>query len=123
MKSKKLRRLRRTDLLLLPLVNHFIGSIFRSQVKPQSSSLLVERIPSAISYTNGIGQLPVQSAAWWDSCSAKYIPILAKEGIKHNVGGDRMHGGLLVGDPKVTLNWNTLEALVNIGRPGNPIPF
>ena len=84
---------------------------------------LVEGIPSALSYTNGIGRLPVQSAAWWDCCDGKYIPILAKEGIKHNVGGDLMRGGLLVVDPEDTQNMNTLQVLASLGDPDDPMPF
>lgn len=53
----------------------------------------------------------------------KYIPILAKEGIKYNVGGRGMRGGLLAADPTREVGWNTLqELLVNTDNSSDPIP-
>ena len=71
--------------------------------KPSEDTVkqLVEGIPSALSYTNETGQLPVQSAMW-NNHRVKYIPILVKEGIKYNVGGDMMRGGLLVLETQTT---------------------
>jgi hypothetical protein len=84
--------------------------------KPSEDTVkqMVEGIPSSLSYKDDNTQLfPVQSAVW-NTHRIKYLPILAKEGIKHNVGGIDKRGGLLVTDPSVDDNWNTLELLVNI---------
>ena len=62
---------------------------------------MVEGIPSSLSYKCAASQLfPVQSTIWGHTDSIKYIPILAKEGIKHNVGVIDKRGGLLVADPR-----------------------
>jgi len=85
--------------------------------KPQPSidivTALVKGIPEAMSHTNKKDRLPIQTAREWEGVSVKYIPILAKEGIRHNVGGRGMRGGLFVDDPEYCDNWNILELLVN----------
>eukprot|EP00979_Chaetoceros_neogracilis_P016416 scaffold8007_cov263-Chaetoceros_neogracile.AAC.7 len=84
---------------------------------------MVEGIPSSLSYKDDASQFfPVQLAVW-NIHSIKYLPILAKEGIKHNVGGRVKRGGLLVADPRFGHNQNTLQLLVNIGSISNAIPF
>jgi hypothetical protein len=96
-----------------------------SQPSEDTVKQMVEGIPSSLSYKCAANQrLPVQSAMWYTN-SIKYLPILAKEGIKHNVGGIDKRGGLLVTDPSVSHedNWNTLQLLVNIGDDSDVIPF
>jgi hypothetical protein len=95
--------------------------------KPSEDTVkqMVEGIPSSLSYKCAANQrFPVQSTMW-NSNSIKYLPILAKEGIKHNVGGIDKRGGLLVTDPSVSHedNWNTLQLLVSIGDVSDVIPF
>jgi hypothetical protein len=78
--------------------------------KPSEDTVkqMVKGIPSSLSYKHSANQLfPVQSVMW-SSRSVKYLPILAKEGIKHNVGGIDKRGGLLTADPSDGDNWNTL---------------
>ncbi len=60
---------------------------------------LVQGIPDALSIKNEKDQLPIQSVVW-NRNSVRYVPILAKVGTKHEVGGRGMRGGLLVVDPK-----------------------
>eukprot|EP00979_Chaetoceros_neogracilis_P000352 scaffold81_cov164-Chaetoceros_neogracile.AAC.1 len=69
--------------------------------------------------------LPVQSALWGHTDSIKCLPILAKEGSKHNVGGRDKRGGLLVVYPGSYYKWNTLQLLVHItvDDASNAIPF
>eukprot|EP00979_Chaetoceros_neogracilis_P016980 scaffold10170_cov277-Chaetoceros_neogracile.AAC.1 len=96
-----------------------------SQPSEDTVKQMVEGIPSSLSYKCAADQLlPVQSAEW-NRNSIKYLPILAKEGIKHNVGGIDKRGGLLVTDPSEPNedNWNTLQLLVRIIDPFNVIPF
>ena len=80
---------------------------------------LVNSIPDALSFKNEKGQLPVQSAVWHDA--VKYIPILAKEGIKHEIGGRGMRGGLLVADPEDDFGKNSLQLIVGMYNVYNPI--
>jgi len=44
----------------------------------------------------------------------KFIPVLAKEGIKHEVGGRGMRGGLLVVDSITAANLNALQLLAGM---------
>eukprot|EP00979_Chaetoceros_neogracilis_P000181 scaffold56_cov195-Chaetoceros_neogracile.AAC.4 len=93
--------------------------------KPSEGTVkqMVEGIPSSLSYKDDNTQLfPVQSAMW-NIDSIKYLPLLAKEGIKHNVGGEDKRGGLLAADPSDGDDWNTLQVLVNSSSPSNAIPF
>ena len=81
------------------------GALYRVHVhetKPSIDALkeMIQGIPGAPSFKNGKDQLPIQSVAWKHD-AVKYIPILVKEGIKHEVGGRGIRGGLLVlEDPK-----------------------
>jgi hypothetical protein len=60
-------------------------------------------MPSSLSYEDEYGTLPILSAVRYKK-SVHYVPLLAKEGVKHNVGGDDARGGLLCDD-------NVLELL------------
>ena len=64
--------------------------------KPDNETLkqMITSVPSSLSYRNEDGQLPIQSAVWEDG-SVRYVPLLAREGLKYNVGGDDERGGLL----------------------------
>jgi len=82
---------------------------------------LLEGIPDALFFTAKDGRLPIQIAVF---DSVKYLPILAKFGIKHNVGGRGMRGGLLLADPTTPQHehWNALKYLVCLGdKKGGPI--
>ena len=64
--------------------------------KPDEDTLLkiIDNVPSSLSYEDEDGWLPIQRAAL-NKESVHYVPLLAKEGVKHNVGGDDARGGLL----------------------------
>ncbi|GFH57164.1 hypothetical protein CTEN210_13640 [Chaetoceros tenuissimus] len=69
---------------------------------------VVKKFPSVLSYEDEDedGHFPIQTAAITDGF--QYVPILAKEGMKHKVGGEDARGGLL----KVAKNGcNTLQYL------------
>jgi hypothetical protein len=56
---------------------------------------LVQCVPGALSIEDGYGHFPIISASLnWEKLES-FIPMLAEEGIKINVGGDGMRGGLL----------------------------
>ena len=77
------------------------GALHRlNDTKPSIDTVkeLVQGIPDAMSVMNDEDRLPIQSM-WERGAGIKYIPILAKEGIKNNVGGRGMRGGLLLDDP------------------------
>jgi len=85
---------------------------------------LIQGFPDALSLKNKRNRLPIQSAVWSsDATTLKYVPILAKEGIKHEVGGRGMRGGLLVEDPTAKQNSITLQLIVNMSNPSDPISY
>ena len=90
--------------------------------KPDKETLqkMIAVVPLALSHTNKHGQLPIQSAAWSHS-SVGYIPLLAKEGITHQVGGHDNRGGLLVGDPRDNVRMNVLQLLANMKNGTIPV--
>ena len=91
------------------------GALHRlDETKPSINAVkdLIQGNPDALSFKNKDGQLPIQSAVWGTN-AVKYIPILAKEGIKHEVGGRGMRGGLLLVDPVDEDDLNTLQSLAD----------
>jgi hypothetical protein len=67
------------------------------------------------------GQLPIHSAAWGYH-SVGYVPLLAKEGMKHQVGGHDNRGGLLVDDPRDNgKRRNVLQELATLKSDTNPV--
>jgi hypothetical protein len=61
---------------------------------------MIDNVPSCLSLEDVNGWLPIYSAAMSKE-SVHYVPLFAKEGIKHNVGGDDARGGLLLGNDNV----------------------
>ena len=101
------------------------GALHRLHIsKPSIETVkeLVQGNPDALPFKNEEDQLPIQSAVW-NQHAVKYIPILAKEGIKHEVGGRGMRGGLLLVDPGDEDDLNTLQSLANMGISSDPIPY
>jgi hypothetical protein len=94
--------------------------------KPSDKTLkkMIDAVPSSLSYKNEKGQLPIQTAVWYES-SIAYIPLLAIEGVRHNVGGGDKRGGLLAEYPSPgNYRRNLLQGLVNTNTrvPSNPEP-
>jgi hypothetical protein len=92
--------------------------------KPDKETLqkMVAVVPLALSHPNKKGQLPIHLAAWGPR-SVGYIPLLAKEGITHQVGGHDNRGGLLVGDPRDNDRETVLQLLTNLTIDTNPVPY
>jgi hypothetical protein len=92
--------------------------------KPSKQALqkMIDAVPSSLCYKNEKGQLPVQRAVWGQS-SIPYIPLLAIEGVRHNVGGADKRGGLLVEDPFDDHRQNVLQLLGSMQVPSNPEPY
>ncbi|GFH57752.1 hypothetical protein CTEN210_14228 [Chaetoceros tenuissimus] len=74
---------------------------------------IITHFPTSMNFTNKKNQLPIQDAVW-KSDSLKFIPPLAIEGVKHNIGGKGKRGGLLTIDPAAVDKKNTLQLLVNL---------
>ena len=72
--------------------------------KPDEDTLLkiIDNVPSSLSYGHK-GLLPIYTAVQSNE-SVHYVPLLAKEGVKHNVGGDDARGGLLGGTTRGGMN-------------------
>jgi hypothetical protein len=63
---------------------------------------LVQCVPKALSYKDEDGCLPIHNAVYLGGVS--FIPMWIEEGMKHNVGGEGMRGGLLCEDPNSGLS-------------------
>jgi hypothetical protein len=64
-------------------------------INPDEDTLLkiIDNVPSSLSYQDEDGWLPIYTASQSKE-SLQCVPLLAKEGVKHNVGGDDARGGL-----------------------------
>ena len=60
---------------------------------------MIDNVPSSLSYEDEDGCLSIYRAVRHKE-SVHYVPLLAKEGVKHDVGKDDTRGGLL-GDDNV----------------------
>ena len=82
-----------------------------SQPKIEYVKKLVEAFPEALKCKNSDNRLPIENLTFYakgeKGSGTKYITTLALEGIKHNVGGENMRGGLLC----VSYGGNTLQRL------------
>ena len=65
--------------------------------KPDQDTLkkMISASPSSLCYKDFVGDLPIHTASY-NTESLPYVPLLAMEGMKHNVGGEVGRGGLLV---------------------------
>ena len=92
--------------------------------KPEKETLekLINQFLSSLECKNDVGRLPIQSAAR-NTLSVGYVPLLAEQGIKYNVGGYDKRGGLLLEDHNTYDNMNVLQLLVYLRNTNNPIPF
>ena len=73
----------------------YMHNLHEHQPDEDTLQKVIDNVPPSFSYDNGNGNLPIFSAVEWKE-SIHYVPLLAKEGVKHNVGGDDARGGLLV---------------------------
>ena len=74
---------------------------------------VVQKFPSTLSYVHE-EKIPIQFAAVSTGNAFEYITILAKQGVKHKVGGEDARGGLLSIDPYEDRGLNTLQWFVNV---------
>ena len=85
------------------LVEIFGKSLHRLvESKPKESTVetVVQKFPASLKIRNKKNRLPIQTCLWFKSHHAvKYMPLLIREGMKHNVGGEGKRGGLLTAYP------------------------
>lgn len=79
---------------------------------------LVSAFPDAMKVTKD-GRLPVTTNAINNDSTKKFVPVLAMEGQKHDIGGENMRGGLLCEVMEVSkgLTVNTLQLSVGLNYP------
>ena len=70
---------------------------------------VVTATPASLAYCDDDGYLPIQVASLKRN-SIPFVPYLAQEGVKHQVGGEGMRGGLLVEDRKGGLSSISISA-------------
>ena len=85
--------------------------LYEGALDEEDVRTLVQCSPKSLHYEDSTGDLPIQRAAK-SLQKINFIPILALEGAKHNVGGEGMRGGLLR-KSKTDNNLNTLQYLVS----------
>ncbi|GFH46509.1 hypothetical protein CTEN210_02983 [Chaetoceros tenuissimus] len=94
-----------------------LHALAESEPKTSTVESVVKNFPDAMKIENEKKRLPIQACLWYTSNHAlKYIPLLAREGFKYNVGGEGKRGGLLTSDPSwdnARLNTLQLAAIMN----------
>jgi hypothetical protein len=85
----------------------YLHNLHEHQPDEDTLQKIIDNVPSSLSYEDKHGELPIYSAVQY-MASVHYVPLLAKEGVKHNVGGDDARGGMVLEDENVliTLAYN-----------------
>lgn len=84
------------------LAENFGKSLHRlCEFKPKECTVekVVKKFPDAMKIKNKKKRLPIQSCVVDFRRAEKYIPLLAREGVKHDVGDEEGRGGLLTLEP------------------------
>jgi hypothetical protein len=73
----------------------YMCNLHEHQPDEDTLQKIIDTVPSSLSYLdNQYDCLPIESAVMYKE-SVHYVPLLGKEGVKHNVDGDDARGGLL----------------------------
>ena len=88
----------------------FLHEVGKRQPSEDVLEKIVGAVPSSLSRVDENGRLPIQTAVC-DDVGVEYVHFFAKEGIKHNVGGDDNRGGLLTEFTFDDCTTNTLQVL------------
>ncbi len=91
----------------------FLHQIDNERHSNHQVKTVIDIFPSSLSYKDEKGRLPIQSAAFYP-CSDRFIPLLAKEGIPHVVGGKGKRGGLLCGVPGMETEGGDIHSIINV---------
>jgi hypothetical protein len=72
----------------------YMHNLHEHQPDEDTLQKIIDNVPSCLSYQDKNYWLPIYSAVMYTE-SVQYVPLLAKEGVKHKVGGYNERGGLL----------------------------
>ena len=110
-RKKIVRIVRETKEKLVIFVGNSLHELHLFQPKLNALKRMIKTIPKSLFTSNRKTELlPIQSAAM-QKRSLKYIPVLAKVGQVHNVGGKNKRGGLLTNYPD---SWDLEPGMVGI---------
>ena len=87
----------------------FLHNLHQVETNEETLQKMIDVCPASLSYKCE-GYLPINRATW-DVKSVQYVPFLAREGVRHNVGGSDGRGGLLIRRSKGIMN--ALEELAS----------
>ena len=90
---------------LTKITGTYLHNLHQKQTNEESLKKMIDACPASLSYKCDKGFLPIKTAAKYMK-SVQYIPMLAREGVRHNVGGPDGRGGLIL-RPKGF--WNALQ--------------
>ena len=101
-------------------VAYFLGSEDLDDENQSEDEIrtLVQCVPTSLSYEDEDGDLPIQCAVY-HSGGVPFIPMLIEEGMKHNVGGEEMRGGLLYKSLIVSQSVLGMLSLISYGTDYN----
>jgi len=94
----------------------FLHKLHINEPTEDEVKAVIEEFPSALSYEDILGYLPIYSAAG-DIGSASFVPLLAEGGVKLHVGGEGTRargGGLLVINNRRRNNHLNRNALIRL---------
>ncbi len=80
--------------VLTTITGNYLHGLYNSKPQEETLKMMIDTVPSALFHRNIKGQIPLQSAVWHND-SVKYMPLLAKEGLRLKM----IKGGLLFEDP------------------------
>ena len=80
----------------------------------------IKLFPDALSKLNVKNRLPIQQACYSNQ-STPFIPVLAEEGVRLKVGGERAKGGLLLDLPCSDRPCNIFQAIAHWDSDVNPV--
>ena len=99
-----------------------LHSLDDEQITKETLEAIITAVPSVLLVKNKYDLIPIQQACWYDA-SVEYIGLLAREGIKYNIGGEGKRGGLLLQDPTDDDNDNILQLLSELTDDDNPLEW
>ena len=80
---------------LTSITGNFLHGLFQAKPQEETVRMMIDAVPSGLFLLNEKGQIPLQTAVWHND-SVRYIPVLAKGGIRQKMN---QRGGLLLEDP------------------------
>jgi hypothetical protein len=82
---------------LTKITGKFLHNLYRKESTEESVKKMIDACPASLSFKCDGGYLPIQTAVHrHDAKSIQFIPLLATEGVRYNVGGSDSRGGLLL---------------------------